>query len=276
MSVSYAYLMGSIELDASNNIIRLEEVATAVNAVVAPGVYYADPTATDFIGTAVATALSNAFAGGNAYTVTLSSLPNVDPAQLSGGFTITRTAGASAFRCRWNSSSFPAHALGFAVEKVAADAVSEVSTKSPSCLWVPNVFHEIANPSASYAGTTQESIANGSTEISRVSQRAKQMVIDLQLVHGRRIFDHVNTADPNASLWSFVDRHGDGRPIRVQASGLIGATTTLQADQTLRLFTPGASGEEWALSSAMAELRPQSARTGLDLWNLSIDLVQRK
>lgn len=271
--MTYPFLLAAIEIDDSNDNILLQEFGSTAVATIAHGTYYLDPNGADWIGTAVATALSNAFAGGNSYSVTMSKYPDVGVGT-NATITVTRTAGATSFRVRWldASTTFDPRVLGFAVEKSVTDADPEASTKSLRALWVSSAVHRIVLPRMRWLGVAREDRADGGAVVTRGGERQESMAIEIELLRGDRVFAH-ESSDVDQALESFLDYALDGRPIIAMASDLLSGTTTDIGDD-FRLLTASASGELWVLDEDMAEMDPASARTGLSLWDLTISLTR--
>lgn len=271
----FVALLGAVEIDTTNQRIRLTEAAATANADIAVGTYYlrGDGSASDLC-LAIKNALDGAFVGGNTYTVGIVTSAGViswdtNPANKSATVVID-VVGAINFKVAWNdaAATFPKGLVGFSAEKGAANLVKEVSTLTPSSVWVCNEYHKDSKPATAW-NTRSETLANGDTSVTRRSDKAQRRKIAFQWVDGRRTWLSINTADPTAALESFIDTNNDGRPIEFHEQSLLSsAATTLSA-----LSSATRVGTAWRLSEGAGDaLDADRAQLGLDLWDLDLTL----
>lgn len=263
-------LGAEVTLDSTNNVIALDEGGVVASATIAAGTYFiiGDGTSDDLLA-AIKTALDAAFAGGNTYSVAISR--NINPAQRAASITITRTAGATAFRVRWLTAptTFDVGLLGFAVEKGAADANPEEGTLTAAGVWIPSDRHEDLIPRAQWVRAAQE-MASGDKDFVRRTARGKRRRLLIRRCDGRRVWEDTISADPRRSFERFVDLCGDGRRIDVHETSISSGFTLSALSTSTR---KGAVGG-WKLDEPTGDdFEPERARTGMDHWNFDIELA---
>lgn len=238
-ATGYAGLAAAYVIETGvNDVIRLDEAGVIASGTIAAGTYYlrGDNTAAD-LGFAVATALSGAFAGGNTYNITVAA--SLDPASRCVTVTLTRNAGATAFRVKWDdgSATFPKAVLGFVNTKAAADGNNEVSTKTPNCTWISNDAYAERRRLREWSAGEVET-EDGDTAVVRRGDKSKGTVIELRFVSGLRMLeeDTASTKDTD-TLEHFIDVNGDGRPIELHECTPTAGTTTIPQPWTLNGFS---------------------------------------
>lgn len=271
----FPILLAAITIDADNDVIQLDEGGSVQPATMAHGTYWlrGDGGANDFC-PVVVTALNAAFAGGNTYAVTLSAW-SISAAGRSMTVTVSRATGTTTFRVRWNhaSTEFDPAMLGFATEKGAADAADEVSTLSPSLVWVSNERHIDIVPRLS-ANVEEVVGADGSLDLLELSATVYRRTLDLELVDGRRLWAHENTTDPDATLERFWALIRDGR--RVELHSTVISTHPNLTGPTLATSKVGrdvGTSYHWVLASPTNRgLDPSRSLTGMSHWDLDVHL----
>lgn len=274
----FPVLLGAIEIIASENDgISITETGSGTNtATIAAGTYYlrGDGASGDFCA-ALKTALDNASASTNVYTVTVTTNGttaswDTNPANVSAKVRIS-TGGPDTFKINWlhANTTFDETLLGFVAEKSSADANPELSTKSPSSVWVSNEYHVDLTPGSEWM---QESsiMRSGSTSVVRRSDKASANILSLQWVDGRRVNASENTSDEAATLEEFIDNNNDGRPVEIHEQSLASSSATtlsaLSAASTRR-------GSAWVLASGGGvSFLPARNTLGLSRWDFSIEL----
>lgn len=275
----FPVLLGAIEIIASENDgISITETGSGTNtATIAAGTYYlrGDGASGDFCA-ALKTALEAASASTNTYGVTITTDGttvswDTNPANVSAKVRIARLTGSDTFKINWlhANTTFDETLLGFVAEKSSADANPELSTKSPSSVWVSNEYHVDLTPGSEWM---QESsiMRSGSTSVVRRSDKASANILSLQWVDGRRVNASENTSDEAATLEEFIDNNNDGRPVEIHEQSLASSSATtlsaLSAASTRR-------GSQWVLASGGGDsLLPARNTLGLSRWDFSIEL----
>lgn len=267
----YPVLLRGIEIDADNWGVSITETGSGTNtATIAAGTYYlrGDGSPGDFCA-ALKTALDNASASTNTYTVTVTTNGttaswDTNPANVSAKVRIS-TGGPDTFKINWLhvNTTFDESLLGFAVEKGAADANPEVSTKSPSSVWVSNDVHMDLIPGASWESQSTP-LASGDTQVIRRSSRSESRTLLLRKIDGRRLWLFSSPSDSSAALETFFNNVNNGVPIELHEQSLLSsAVTTLSA-----LSTSTRVRTSWRLDGA--NLSADREVLGLDLWNLDV------
>ena len=269
----FPILLAGITIDADNDVLQLDEAGSVQPATLAHGTYWlrGDGGAGDFCPVLV-TALNAAFADGNTYAVTLSGW-SIDAADQSLTVTVSRATGTATFRVRWNhgSANFPPALLGFTTEKGAADADAEVSTLSPSAVWVSNERFIDWTPRMTASNAEVEG-ADGSVDVVELSGTVYRGRLSLELVDGRRLWAHENQADPAATLERFWALVRDGRQVEIH-------TTVISTHPSLTAPALGTSevGRDvgtyyrWLLvNPSAASLEAERALTGMSHWDLDL------
>jgi hypothetical protein len=272
----FPILLAAITIDADNDTLQLDEGGSVAAAVMAHGTYWlrGDGGAGDFC-PVVVTALNAAFAGGNTYAVVLSAW-SISATARSVTVTVSRATGTTTFRVRWNhgSAEFSPAMLGFATEKGAADAADEVSTLSPSLVWVSNERHIDIVPRLS-ASVEEVVGADGSLDLLELSATVHRRTLSLELVDGRRLWAHERESDPNATLERFWALVRDGRRVEIH-------TTTISTHPSLTAPALGTSevGRDvgtyyhWVLAAPSNRgLEPSRSLTGMSHWDLDLHFV---
>jgi hypothetical protein len=273
----FAVALGGIEIIAGeNDAVYLEYGAGSfATATLTAGVYYlrGDASSDDF-GPMLASRLT-ATASTNTYSVTVTtngSTASWDtaPANVSAKVYVSQTGGQN-FRVRWNhaSTTFDPALLGFAAEKGAASTAAEISTLSPSCVWVANDYHKDIERTTSW-DIDPVKLASGDTSVVRRSSKMQSLNVVFQWLDGRRVWQAINTTDPTATLESFIDVNNDGRPIELHEQSLLSSSvTTLSA-----LSSSTRVGTKWRLAEGGGdELNANRAELGTDLWDLDLSLA---
>jgi hypothetical protein len=276
---NFPVLLGAVVIDASNRDIVLEYDDGALQVVtlsIPNDTYYVrgDGTASDlckaFADTLTASASTNTFTC-DVVTSTGADSWDTNPANVSAKVVVDTSAGSQNWRVRWNhaSATFDPALFGFATEKGAANTTKEISTLSPSPVWVANDQIVDALPGAEWAAVGTR-IASGDSPLVRRSDKFKTRDLLLQYIDGRRLWLELNTGDPTATLESFIELHNDGRKIELHEQALASSSvTTLSA-----LSSSTRKGVAWRFSEESASsLRPTRRSLGLDLWDHTLSFT---
>ncbi len=272
----FPVLLGAIEIIAGeNDVVQITEGAGTNNGTIAAGTYYlrGDGTTGDFC-PALVTALQGAGASTNTYGVTVTTNGttaswDTNPANVSTKVYIARLTGSDAFRVRWlqTATTFDSASIGFIAEKAGADANPEVSTASPTSVWVSDQCHKDFLPF--YEWVQGESILqSGGTVVVKRSEKSSGSSLFLNWVDGRRVNADSNLSDTAATIEEFINTNNDGRPTEIHQQNLAGASvTTLSA-----LSTSTRSGTAWVMGAGSGDMiRPSRTSLGLDLWDLILE-----
>lgn len=271
-AVDFACLLGAIEITTANQRLILDEGGVSFNADVTPGIYYLKgDNASNDICQAIKDALDAA--GANTYSVktAISSVEtwSRSDSAVTCSVQVSRAAGAATFRVRWPNASttFPIAAVGFAVEKGAADANAETSTLSPTHAWVGTGHIEDAPPSVSWE-VSQRMLENGDTDVIRTSDARSPRRVVLPMQSATRLYSESATV-ASSDLESFLDVVLDGRPVQFHR-------LTLQSGSTVLLNGPTTSTLKgtYRCGEAMARVleSPTRAQTGIDQFDLEMQL----
>lgn len=272
----FGCMLGGISIDAANNTIVLDEGGVLANAIVSSGTYYlrGDGAIGDLC-LAVATAMTNAFAAGNAYVVDTRAAGggaatwSRDAAAPTCAVRVSRSLGATSFRVRWLSSSFPAALLGFAAEKGVASAADEISTLPPSCVWVGTGHVEDSVPRVSWVVAEQD-LANGDTDVILRSAKTRGRGMTLPMCSAARIYLERAGSLPAASLEAFLPTVLDGSPVELHR-------LQLQTSSSTALLNPSSSTMLglYRCGESMARLLSDTRRsnTGIEQYDVDLQLV---
>lgn len=272
----FPILLAAITIDADNDTLQLDEGGSVAPATLAHGTYWlrGDGGAGDFCPIVVA-ALNAAFAGGNTYAVSIGAW-SIDPTDPGAEVTVERATGATSFRVRWNhaSATFDPASLGFATEKGAADANDEVSTLSPSLVWVSNERLIDAIPRLS-ANVAEVEGADGSLDLLELGATVYRRRLMLELVDGRRLWAHERESDPDATLERFWALVRDGRRLEVHTTTIAThPNLTGPALSTSEMSRDAGTSYHWVMASPTNRtLEATRALTGMSHWDLELHLA---
>lgn len=270
----------AIEIVAGeNDIIVLDEAGVLVNAVISPGTYFlrGDGAAGDLC-LAIYNALNAAFPSANVYNVSLEDAVGVDswtitPSAVSAIVRVRLLAGAVAFRVRWlnASTTFPSALLGFAVEKGAPSTASELSTLSPSAVWVHNDRHIDLLPNM-VSSRAEVEMRNGGLEAVTRGGVSHTRRLLLELVDGRRLWPHRSASDPSKAWGTFWSTVIDGRRMELHEPDLVvGSATRIGPLSLATRVVQDTAVVEWVISGDSAEgIGATRVRSGMDHWDLEI------
>lgn len=280
MTVKYASLHAAIVIDSSNNLLRLDEAGTVADATIAPGVYYLrGDGSTGDVCLAIQDALDAAI-GGNTYAVTTTTDGStaswdIDPANVHAKVHIAIATGSTNFRVKWadGSATFDGLIIGFVTTKAAANTTAEVSTLSPTCVWVANDAYRERRRTRMWR-VAEQPTADGDHDVVRRSSKTRSDVLQFRFLDERRIFIE---AQSSSSSWSrtleyFIDQWGDGRSLELHERGIISGTLLDAATDDTIVGGINFSGG-WRLGQAAQTLDPTRVEPGLALFDLDLELV---
>lgn len=206
----YAVLLPAIEIDTTNQGIRMTENATTATASIAVGTYFArGDGASDDLLKVIDDAIEAATASVNTYTIAAARSANA--AAVSGSVTFTRASGADTFRFAWADAltTFDESLLGFTDANTALDANPKVGTLSPEAWWVSSEIYASFEPTFPTDGAVTRA-RSGKVRGVRRGGPYEERLWEQEMVDSRRVLSQDNTSDPTATLQAYLARWGDG------------------------------------------------------------------
>ena len=267
MAIKYQYLAASVEITTANQDIEITDSGT--NTVqIATGTYFVgDGTSADLL-TAIQTALDTS-PSANTYLVTLSGAPDIDADNVAAAVTVSRDTGSDTFDVLWDSAnptSTPQW-VGFDAGKGGATAGDQVSTVSPSLLYVPNDVADFAEPVDRGAGTQVRTVNGQVYTFDRSQNVYSDYVLSLTWLKEKRVWTRANAADTEATLQNFWSIIRDGRRMRLY-EGTITSGTLVQAPSAASLL-----GMFHLDGGQMNEFAPDRFSAGSALYDYEFELL---
>lgn len=207
-------MLGAIVLTSANNKLRFKEAAGATaDASILPGTYYlrGDGAAGDLC-PAIVTALQNAGASANTYTVTVAR--SIDPAAAHTTVTITRASGTDTFQIVVDGTqTFDMTLLGFTAS-TANDANPKTSTQSCAAAWVCNDVAREIEPYSERTVAVPRAVSGRVQGVTR-SARMQSWRLGLAFVDERRTYVENALAGAQDTLEGFLERFGAGASLEL-------------------------------------------------------------
>lgn len=261
--MSYPVFLGAIVVTTANRVIRFREGAGSVgNATLATGTYYlrGDGTASDLC-LAIKTALDNFGAGGNTYSVTLTT--SINPALPGATITITRTAGTSTFGVVVDGSTTFDMALIGLTASTANDANPKTSTVSCAAAWAANDILREREPFGERIADVSRRVSGGVVGVSR-SAHMVSWALGFAFVEERRMLLRANASDVDATLEAFVRRFGAGAAFEAHEVPIASGATLAAMSSSTRFGVL-----HWSADS-VSEFRPRRIGPGVPLYDLDM------
>ena len=266
---TYAALLGAITIDASNKAIRFKEGLVTQTVSLVEGVYFArGDGAADDLHLAAKTALetnTNAV-GPNTYTV--SHALSINPAAPAAVTSIARATGSSTFQILWADAltTFKPAWLGFTAVDTAEDALTKVSSRSPSSMWISSDIPESYEPADEYDVSVRRARSGRVRALRRGGTYDVRTVL-FRFIDSRRALSSANTADPDATFSRFLRLNGDGKHFEFHGQTVSGTTLGALSSST-RIGTAWHFDEETASGFA-----PDRVERGLALYDFDVGLM---
>lgn len=263
--MSYPVALGAIVLTTSNNVLRFTEGASTGNATIATGTYYlrGDGAAGDLL-PALVTALQNANASANTYTVTVSR--SIDPAVAHTTITITRATGTDNFGVLWAdvATTFDEALLGFSANDTV-NATAKTSTKACAACWGSNDVAREIEPYSERVVAVPRAVSGRVQGVTR-SARMQSWRLGLSFVDERRMLVENALAGTQDTLEGFMERFGAGASLELHEQQSV-TGTTLAALSSSTLVDVVHFSED-----ALLRFEPTRIGPGVPLYSLDLRL----
>ena len=260
--MTYPAFLGAVVLTSANNRIRIRESATTYNADITPGTYFLrdDGTASSLC-TAIATALTNASAGGNSYTCVHQL--NQSPASLTNQITVSLSVMVDSFSLvRDGTQTFDYDLIGISAT-TSHDTGAKGSDRPCAAAWVSNDgYGEFIRRSRKVASQSMAS-SGRAAQVER-SDRMYAYMMALKFVDERRLFRDLALSGYTAnSLEAFLDRFGAGAYFELHDLEISSGTTLTDCSSSTLLATC-----QWD-ESTITDFEPDLVGAEIDLYDLS-------
>jgi len=272
MSAKYPVFLPAITINVNNKRIMLKEGASADAAAdVEDGDWYLrGDGASDDLCLKIKTALDAAYAGGNAYSVTITR--SGDYTATNATVTITRTSGSSTFQLKWETSEFDSTLIGFSPINTANDSNAKSGTFSCWGNWVGDelvAMRDHIQESDSKIWQTR----NGEAYGFRRGGRYERMVVSLSNISDVRTSDWWNSADYTACFNRLLDYCADGRQFEYHES----APTTAGGTTLTALSTSTIIGDKWTFTEeTLNDFAPSRLEPGIALYSWDIEATSEE
>lgn len=280
MSIRYPVLLGGVDINDDNKVIRMTEGASTVNlTIIDPATGSAIPDGTRrqlfILGDATDDDLCEALrltfnshtnaTSPNTYEV--NAAYSLDASAAGSTINVLRQTGSSSYGFLFGNAAttFDETLIGFSGD-TAVDGSNKTSSKSAGAAWCSPEVYRSFEPDESYDATVVRA-DGGQARVTRTAGPFKDKLLELRMIGSRRALRDDNTSDPDATFAKFLERFGAGPRIRV-------ITMPIDTGFALDISDVVEVGSGWYFGpDAAKRFKPTRVTPGLALYDWDVDLL---